>query len=378
MRRSHMVALAAAVLVALVAWWLLRGGGGGDGDGDRDGRAGMDQQASDRTRSGEAPPRLPGAAAGGEGAAAGEGAAGARKLAPGTRAADPALAYPEDSRPLSPADRRFLEPDRPAAERRPVMPGPGAGRGAASGLEVIFTADRRGITGREALTTTLAVFREGEGGPLPVDVLAAEVLTAPARAAPARRLSRLDLRDDGGGGDETAGDRIHTGVLFPQGAGLRSSGPHVVRVRFRAEAVEGEASLPFHYTAERDIPARFAGPVTDRIEHGSLIVEVGVEVARAGTYVIDANLHGAAGPLARATARAELGRGAGRVPLRFYGMILRESGADGPYRLGELRGYRFAPGERPDRQMMPRWTGEHETAPYRASDFTDRPWSAGR
>ena len=374
MRRSYIVLVGALVIAVIGAWWWARR----DVPSTDDAAATSDGHAERG--------RIEGAAGGRRGdlprlSSPGEVAGADRGATTGESGQRLALehAYPMDSRPLAASDLQFLEPDRPPAERRPLRRQAGAPREASASMEVLFTTDRFAVTGEEALTATLAVFPVGGQAAVPLDILSAEVVTAPARGHQPEPVARLEVRDDGAGADAVAGDHTYTGIVFPGRAGLRETGPYVVRVAFRAGPVESEASQVFHYTAARDIPARFAGRMKDELQAGSLLVEVGVEVARPGTYIIEANLYGGAGePLARASQRLELARGTQRVPLRFYGKILREAGADGPYQLGQLRGYRFAPGERPDRQMMPRWTGEHETAAYRAADFTDRPWSAGR
>src|SRR5690606_16713053 len=367
-----MIALAVVLaLAAAVTWWVrrgdgeaerARGGAGGDRARRGDGARG-DGARGDRPASAGAPRRMTG---GDAGAAAG---------GPGAEGRAPELDYPLDSRPLTAADVQFLEPNRPADERRPLR-GAGAPRGGTSGLEVLYTADRYAVTGDEELLVTLEVFEAGSDRRVPVEILSGELVTAPARGVEVRRVARLAHRDDGGGGDRSAGDRIYSAALHPRRAGLRATGPYVARVSFRAAGVEGEASQALHYTAARDVPARFTGRLGEPVAAGPLAVEAAAEVERPGTFIVDANLHAPGGrPLARAQKRAELDRGIQRVPLRFYGKILRDAGVSGPYLIRQLRGYRFAPGERPDRQVMPVWPGELSTGAHAASDFTGAPWS---
>jgi hypothetical protein len=123
------------------------------------------------------------------------------------------------------------------------------------------------------------------------------------------------------------------------------------------------------------VPARFTGEFREGIENGSLLLEAGVEVRAAGWYVIDCNLYDADGyPLAWTRFKGALAAGAERVPLSFFGKVLRDAAAPSPYSIGELRGQRFVEGRDPDADLMPSYRGRYSTRPFPLTAFSDREW----
>ena len=58
------------------------------------------------------------------------------------------------------------------------------------------------------------------------------------------------------------------------------------------------------------------------------------------------------------------------MPIDFFGRLLRDIGASGPYQVGEIRGYRFMDGEYPDRERVAA-SGRFPTNDYALDAFTD-------
>jgi hypothetical protein len=51
--------------------------------------------------------------------------------------------------------------------------------------------------------------------------------------------------------------------------------------------------------------------------------------------------------------------------------VIVDGAAHGPFHIGQLRGSRYAPGEDPDLEQMPSFTGSYVTQPYPTSAFSD-------
>ena len=140
-------------------------------------------------------------------------------------------------------------------------------------------------------------------------------------------------------------------------------GPILVDVRVEYDrGVFHDETMRLFLTPEGRIPARFTGEVEDRVANGHLVVDVGIDVEVAGQYRIDANLYDADGaPIAFSAFKGRLDGSARVVPIQFFGRLLRDVGRPGPYRIGEVRGYRFLDGAYPDRERMPDLPGTHVT-----------------
>ena len=149
-------------------------------------------------------------------------------------------------------------------------------------------------------------------------------------------------------------------------------GPIVVEadIEYAPGAIHHE-TLRFFFTPPGRIPARFTGEVEDRLQNGTLVVRVGLEVETPGFYRLDANLYDRLGrPLGYASFKGDLERGLRRVPIEFFGRLLRDAGASGPFSVGEVRGYRFLEGAHPDRERIPDLPGRFPTAAYALGDFS--------
>jgi hypothetical protein len=149
-------------------------------------------------------------------------------------------------------------------------------------------------------------------------------------------------------------------------------GPIVVEADIEyAPGKRHHETLRFFFTPPGHIPARFTGEVDDRLEHGALVVGVGLDVEAPGFYRLDANLYDRRGrPLGYASGTGELDRGRRRVPIEFFGRLLRDVGESGPFTVGEIRGYRFINGAYPDRERIPDLPGRFPTRDYALGDFS--------
>jgi len=102
------------------------------------------------------------------------------------------------------------------------------------------------------------------------------------------------------------------------------------------------------------------------------VIHAGVAVDTPGRYVIDCNLFDAADqPVAWSRFKGDLAAGVHDADLMFFGKVILDGHARGPFHIGQLRGARFAPGLDPDLEQMPPFAGGYTTAPYPPDAFSD-------
>ena len=266
-----------------------------------------------------------------------------------------AATYPPTSRPLHPHSRDLVDWNRRHDIERPVKGEPDK--------RYLLTADRYWVTGDETVTLSLRGSLHGEPA-------AVQVLTSTATVA-GHAPTSVSWSQVGEGRLES---RISSANL--------ASGDSAAKVRLDVEFTldSGErqhAFLHFAYTPPAAIPAIFTGRFSESVERGSLQVRAELEVHKAGHYLIDCNLYAADGaPVAWTRFKGQLEAGLNQVPLEFFGRAIVDSGLDGPYRIGELRGARYAPGESPDMERLPSFGGKFSTAPHRLDEFSDAAWDS--
>lgn len=371
--RRLLLGVAALVVVGGVVWWFaLRDHGDGDRGDDRSkvasegSAAATGGSAPGASFSGGAQPSLPSAGTPGAGSGAtapdDPEAARAAELARANAALAKSSPVPINSRPLLESESMFLAPN---ARQDPLTPGAPAkkadgtpgDRGAKPELYYLFTGDRYGVVGGETLTTTLQAWSdEAKTQVAPIKIVSAKAGKVALKYAPT----------------PTGG---FSNTWSPASSGL-PAGNHTIDVAFLGPSgAEYHAQLLLAFTPKADVPARFSGKLTDRLDKGSLVVSAGVEVIDAGEFIVDANLFDSAGkPIARANFRGSLAKGGQSIDLVFYGKIIRDHGVPGPFVVRDLRGYRTRPGEQPNRADMAAHADDYTTKAYALDVFTSEPW----
>jgi hypothetical protein len=302
---------------------------------------------------------------------------------PGLSTDDPLTAYrkanvyPPTSRPLTADQVDLLHPGQRHETMRPDDHG--------AGITYRFTADRYFVIGDETLTATLDVRRNG--APIPVAITQAYAVVVdptvdsaprPAGGAVGVPTPGLAPLDPGGPAPRriplafAPSGSILAAQLAPAGLDLARQAAIGVHIEFDHGAGHQAAHFDFQYTPTRGIPARFTGAFRDAIEAGSLVIHAGVAVDTPGRYVIDCNLFDAADqPVAWSRFKGDLAAGVHDADLMFFGKVIVDGHARGPFHIGQLRGARFAPGLDPDLEQMPAFAGGHTTAPYPPDAFSD-------
>ncbi|HEX3482041.1 MAG TPA: hypothetical protein VHT91_43805 [Kofleriaceae bacterium] len=276
---------------------------------------------------------------------------------PGVAADDPLTAYrkanvyPPTSRPLTADQVDLLRPGQRHETMRPDDHG--------AGITYLFTADRYFVIGDETLTATLDVRRGG--APIPVAITQAYAAVMP----PGGSAPRIPLAFAPSGS-------ILAAQLAPARLDLARQAAIGIYIEFDPGSGRQAAHFDVQYTPARGIPARFTGAFRDAIETGSLVIHAGVAVDTPGRYVIDCNLFDAADqPVAWSRFKGELAAGVHDADLMFFGKVILDGHARGPFHIGQLRGARFAPGLDPDLEQMPPFPGSYTTAPYPPDVFSD-------
>lgn len=260
--------------------------------------------------------------------------------------------YPPTSRPLTKEQVDLLQPNTRHETARPADHG--------LGVSYLFTADRYFVIADETLTATLDVRRNDK--PIPVTITQAyaavlDPVTHDEHPIPLTFAPRGSL----------------LAVTFaPAKLALPRQAAIGMYVEFDHGAGTQRAHFDFQYTPAGGIPARFTGVFHDVIDAGSLVIHAGVDVTTPGHYVIDANLFDAADqPVAWSRFKGELAAGTHDADLLFFGKVIIDAGAHGPFHIGQLRGARYAPGRDPDLEQMPSYPGSFTTRPYATDVFSD-------
>jgi len=260
--------------------------------------------------------------------------------------------YPPTSRPLGRDQLDLLRPN----QRHEAMHRDDHDHG----IEFLFTADRYFVIGDETLTATLDVRRNG--APIAVTVVDAHAVILDPGGHPSPPIAMPFAAH---------GPRL-AAELAPARAGLPRQTAIGVYIEFDFGAGRQTGHFDFQYTPARGIPARFTGAFSDAVDTGSLVIHAGVAVAAPGHYVIDCNLFDAADqPVAWSRFKGELAAGSQAADLMFFGKVLVDGNAHGPFHIGQLRGARYAPGLDPDLEQIPPFTGSYATRDYPTSAFSD-------
>jgi hypothetical protein len=267
--------------------------------------------------------------------------------------------YPPTSRPLTAGATDLLHPNRRYEKPRPLDD---------NNREVtfVFTADRYYYTGDEIALVWLEVLNGSQ--PAAVDIHRA-IARAEEGGQPSGAIVDLGLRPDG----TRWSSAVDLAQVFPD-----HHGTILLEVAFQVEGgeIHSEAIRIFSTPVDR-VPAEITGDFRDSVHDGSLLVEVRVDVREPGFFRFDANLYDRNGePVAFAVFKGDLAPGEQWLPLEFFGKILRDQGAMGPYSVEQIRGYRFLEGQTPDQERLVDDPVTHQTSPYDAAAFSDAEYTS--
>ena len=209
-----------------------------------------------------------------------------------------------------------------------------------SGVFCTFVPERTISTGLREMKVFLRCYRQSRlrgSANLPLRSIAPRVYWRPLGDRE-RIFPPVTHGDEGRNGDAEADDYLYTFVV---GHGREHWGWMDLEVSFEVEGLRHFQGCTWFSTPQ--IVAEFQTTMTDNIDDGHLVVSVPVEVNKQGYYEFDANLQEKDGNrrfVASSTWKGELTEGLQTIRFRFWGKIIRDTGADGPYVVREIRGRR--------------------------------------
>lgn len=238
--------------------------------------------------------------------------------------------------------------------------------------------------GRNGAEPTLRVFPASMSFESPEPAVVFAEVTSRGRPARARSIrgtltteslapiAQVEFHDDGADGDAAAGDGRYS-VQFPgEALGGALSTSYLVQV---VADIEGDddgrkAAASFQYASPH---AHLTGTYRDQVVDGSLVVGVEVDVAEAGRFHVEATLYGPDGveKIAWAQAAQWLEPGSHWLDLSYYGLILREHGVDGPYVLRYVALSTTTEMPNAKNRVV---ENAYTTGGYRSASFTDKPY----
>jgi hypothetical protein len=277
--------------------------------------------------------------------------------------------YPPESRHI----REHPDQEQPAAPERtrPLKRDSGD-------VQLRLRQDRVFVAGDEVVTFSVGC--EGQARqPLPCQVLNARAHEAEHMLEGQEPLAGVPLAfvDDGTLGDALAGDGTYTASFQPskQGFPLFSG---TLRVSFQVRSGNSEGSAFFDILYTPAPPARFTGKVREAVENGSLKLYLGIQVRKAGRYVVAGRVDDEAGvPFAYVSFNEELPEGAQEVNFVVFGKLLLDEAPTFPLKLRDVEGFLLKESGDPDRELLTTLRGYvHTTREYPTTVFSAEEWQS--
>lgn len=280
--------------------------------------------------------------------------------------------YPPESRPASEHGDQ-LSPTAPVTRAQPL-----SHKGIPSqDVKLRLTQDRIAVVGQESVRLQVSC-EDSLGKRVPCEVRSAK-LSATATAPNAKSLPTpaVQFADDGRAGDEAAGDGTYTATVQPAQLGFAEYlGTLVIDLQLQAGGESGQAMFDIYFTPHA--PATLTGRFREAIEGGSLRLYVGIEVQKAGRYLVAVRVDDANGKsFAFLIWNDQLTAGPHELPLTVFGKLIRDRNPAMPLRVRDLTGYLLLDDQDPDREHLSTLAGyQYTTSRYSPSQFSDAQWQS--
>lgn len=272
--------------------------------------------------------------------------------------------YPPDSRPMS---------ENPDMEKPHWVPRYSLKLkrtdGKPSNVDIVLSQDRRFLVSDEVATLSMKC-RVGQD-PQPCRIYGAWL----------KKLVDPAVSGTPGGGQPVAFNDGPEGskVARVQPSALGFSGYHgLLRVDVAVDVGSESGATGYQLEYTPDAPATFTGVVEETVENGTLYLRAGINVKRAGQYVLYARVDDAKGKtFAFLSINQAFAAGEQKVPFRVFGKLLRDENPQGPWALRDLEGFRLLEDQTPDREQMSAREGVvHVTKSYDPASFSDAEWES--
>lgn len=249
------------------------------------------------------------------------------------------------------------------------------------GLRVHTTQERVFAAGGDTIVLTVTAV-DDSGATLPLKIVSsvahgAQGATPAAVPTPPAPVVLQPFVDDGSAADAQAGDGVFSTRLDPVAEGFGGYAG-MIRTEVTVQSGERQGYVAFDVVYSPQVPATWAGPVSEALEGGSLDLYLAANVAQAGRYVITGRVDDATGqPFAFVSFNDELGTGTQQVRLPIYGRLVRDQKPVFPLTLHDVDGFLLKPDAYPDRALMPARDGAvYTTRKYKLASFTDASFSS--
>lgn len=235
------------------------------------------------------------------------------------------------------------------------------------------------VVGDEVVHFSVGCEHATTRAPLPCEVTGALAHEAEHMAGAAAAPAGVPLAfvDDGSQGDMLARDGTFTARFQPskQGFPLFSG---TLRVSFQVHSgkASGRAFFDILYTPAP--PATFTGKVREAVEQGSLRLYLGIQVRKAGRYVVAGRVDDEAGvPFGYVSFNEELAEGPQEVKFTLFGKLLLDEAPSFPLKLRDVEGFLLKETGDPDRELMATLRGYvHTTREYPPTTFSPEEWQS--
>jgi hypothetical protein len=277
--------------------------------------------------------------------------------------------YPPESRHI----REHPDQEQPAAPERTRS----LKRDSAD-VQLRLKQDKVFVAGDEVVTFTVGC--EGQSRqPLPCQVTNAMAHEAEHMLEGQPPLAAVPLAfvDDGTQGDALARDGMSTASFQPSKQGFPLfSGTLRISFQVRSGSSEGSAFFDILYTPVP--PAHFTGKVREVVERGSLQLYLGIQVRKAGRYVMAGRVDDEAGvPFAYVSFNEELSEGAQEVKLTVFGKLILDEAPTFPLKLRDVEGFLLKESGDPDRELLTALRGYvHTTREHPNNVFSSEEWQS--
>jgi hypothetical protein len=277
--------------------------------------------------------------------------------------------YPPESRPI----REHPDQEHPAAPERTR----GINRDTEE-VQLKLKQDKVFVAGDEVVHFSVGCENTGRM-PLPCEVMGGMAHEAEHMLGEGVPVSGVPLAfvDDGTQGDAVARDGTLTARFQPSKQGFPLfSGTLRVAFQVRSGKAEGRAFFDILYTPAP--PARFTGKVREAVEQGSLRLYLGLQVRKAGRYVVAGRVDDEAGaPFAYVSFNEELPEGAQEVKFTVFGKLILDEAPTFPLKLRDVEGFLLKETGDPDRELLATLPGYvHTTREYPVSAFSGDEWQS--
>jgi len=199
-----------------------------------------------------------------------------------------------------------------------------------------FVLNRHTVTEGDTLVATLKITKNGS--PIPYTISSAELESDPSQGL--KGLGSISFNDNGVAPDEKAGDGITTFSWKAPSADKKYWGTLTIKAKVNVRGAKDVAVVQQSFYSSPSAPAVFQNSFSERLQDGSLVIDIPIEVRRECRYSLQANLYSIDEnePTHWAVVQKVLDPGRQIVSFTFFGKIFHDGGYSGKFQIRDIRG----------------------------------------